>query len=167
MRRIAGQSTQRPSVRQLEIPSAVFLPRLTFLSTKTGDLSITESSRQPKPYLPRAPRSTFQSFSRKSKPSPVSTPPTREVSEIGLPDISVIQRFAPSFTIPAAKDDFSKRETPPILRNHDSFQGSPPSKIFDTPPSSKSSSPASSLRPSRLRNVSIRTLPWPKSPQTR
>lgn len=166
VRRMAGQSTQRPSVRQFEIPSPVFLPRLTFLSTKAGDISSTDSSRQSRPTLYRPPRSTFQSLLRKSKLSQVSTPPTREVPEIGFPTISAIQRFTPSVQgIPAARDAFGKRDTPPILRNHDSFQGSPPSKIFETPLSSKLSSPASSLRTSRLKNASITTLPWPKPPE--
>lgn len=167
MRRTAGQSMQRQSVRQIEIPSPVFLPRFTFLSTKTGDISATESSGQSKLNLSRTPRSTFQSFLGKSKLSQVSRPPTREAPEIGYPRISVVHRFTPSVkAIPVAKDAFNKRDTPPILRNHDSFQSSPPSNIFETPPSSKSESRTSSLRPSRLRNASIATLPWPKPPQT-
>jgi hypothetical protein len=167
VRRIAGQSVQRPSVRQIEIPSPVFLPRFTFLSTKTGDMSATESSRQSKFNMSRTPRSTFQSFLGKSKLSQVSMPPTREALEIGYPRISVVHRFTPSVqAIPVAKDAFNKRDTPPILRNHDSFQSSPPSNIFETPASSKPGSRTSSLRPSRLGNASISTLPRSKPPQT-
>lgn len=166
VRQMAGQSTQRPSVRQIEIPSPVFLPRLTFLSTKTGNISSTESSRQSIPTLYRPPRSTFQSLLRKSKLSQVSTPPTREMPEIGFPTISTVQRFTPSVrAIPTTRDTINKRDTPPILRNHDSFQGSPPSKIFETPFSSKLSSPASSLRQQRLKSDSIASLPWPKPPE--
>ena len=131
------QSIKQPSMRQVELTAAVFLPRLALRPVQTyGPTNRSEISPESKSDLFRSPR-------------------IRRISRhLILPPPDPALTSAPQI-LPTETDDFSLKQTRPISENHDSIQSARPI-IFPTRRSHKSTSLSSSFRSSRIQ---IRKLP--------
>jgi hypothetical protein len=156
VRRLSHRSAQRPSVRQVELPDTVYLPRLTLQPDPSSpeNISPTDSAASdPNHHVPKSP---FQNLLQKSRQSLISWQQSRNSQRSPLPPVPQIGYPIETVHIDSGRNSFRSDD---LRDSRDSSSYPPPQRSKTFVPSSsslKSSSGASTVRSKSSRSPLIR-----------
>ena len=156
VRRFSYRSAQRPSVRQVELPDTVYLPRLTLQPDPSSPANISSTDSSASDANPHVPKSPFQNLLRKSRQSLTSWQQSRNTQISPIPPVPQIGYPIQTVQIDSSRNEFRSDD----LTDSRDFSSYPPpqrSKTFVPSSSSlNSSSGASTVRSKSSRTPLIR-----------
>jgi hypothetical protein len=156
VRRLSHRSAQRPSVRQVELPDTIYLPRLTLQPDPSSpeNISSTDSSASdPNHHVPKSP---FQNLLSKSRQSLISLQQSRNSQRSLLPPVPQISHPIQTVHINSGRNAF-RSDHLPDSRDSSSYPSLQRSRSFMPSSSSlKSLSGSSTVRSKSSRTPLIR-----------